>query len=162
MLTALMLNTRFAESYGQIKQAITPITHTESLRTSLPGINPTHWLVGHVVVARANFLTLLAVPSIWPWEISKRFIPGSIPTAEDAEAISFETLRLDLDHTQELLAAALAQTSPDDLAALRDKRPIGDHLLEYATHEAYHAGQLTILTQVLLTNNDSDRYDEER
>lgn len=157
MLTAMMLNTRFAESYGQIKQAIASITHLESLRSPLPGIQPMHWLVGHVVVARANFLTLLAVPSIWSWEISQLFIPGSIPTAESAEAISFETLRLDLDRTQELLAAALAQTSPDDLAVLQDGRLIGDHLLEYVTHEAFHAGQITILRQVRLTNNDSDR-----
>lgn len=157
MLTALMLHTRFAESYEQIKQAITPITHEESLHKPLPGINLVHWLVGHVVVARTNFLTLLNVPSLWPWEICKRFIPGSIPAPEDAAVISFETLRLDLDRTQELLVAALAQTSPDDLAVLHDGRSIGEHLLEYATHEAYHAGQLSILQQVLQTDSVPDK-----
>lgn len=149
MLTAKILDARFSESYGQIRQAITPITHSESLRPPLPGLNPLHWLVGHVVVSRANFLTLLDVPSIWPWEICKLFVPGSRPTAESAAAIPFEALRHDLERTQELLLAALARTGPDALAALHDERPLADHLLEYATHEAFHAGQITLLQQIL-------------
>lgn len=149
MLTATMLNARFSESYGQIRQAISPITHIQSLRPPLPGLNPLHWLVGHVVVSRANFLTLLAVPSIWSWDMCKLFIPGSSPTADSAAAITFKTLRHDLERTQELLLAALAQTSPNDLAALHDERPLGDHLLEYATHEAFHAGQILLHRQIL-------------
>ena len=149
MLTPTILSARFTESYGQIRQAITAISHAESLRTPLPGVNPMHWLVGHVVVSRANFLTLLGVPSIWPWAICKWFIPGSSSTAESVAGLTFETLRHDLKRTQELLVAALAQTSPNELAARQDERPIGEHLLEYATHEAYHAGQITLLAQIM-------------
>lgn len=150
MLTATMLSARFAESYEQIRRAIAAVTHAESLQTPLPGVNPLHWLVGHVVVSRVNFLMLLEVPSIWPWAVCKWFIPGSSSSAESATGISFETLRHDLERTQELLTTALAQISPDELAAQQDERPIGEHLLEYATHEAYHAGQITLLAQIML------------
>jgi uncharacterized damage-inducible protein DinB len=155
MLTPTMLHTRFSESYAQISQAIAPISEADSLRQLLPDINPLHWLLGHVVVARVNFLTLLAEPSIWPWEICQWFIPGSVPAAETATAITWAVLRLDLDRSQELLTAALRRTTADDLTALRDGRPIGDHLLEYATHEAYHAGQIAVLRQVLRANNET-------
>ncbi len=149
MLTPTILSARFTESYGQIRQVITAINHAESLQTPLPGVNPLHWLVGHVVVSRVNFLMLLEVPSIWPWAVCKWFIPGSSSSAESAAGISFETLHHDLERTQELLTAALAQISPDKLATRQDERPIGEHLLEYATHEAYHAGQITLLAQIM-------------
>jgi len=35
------------------------------------------------------------------------------------------------------------------ICARQDERPIGEHLLEYATHEAYHAGQITLLAQIM-------------
>jgi hypothetical protein len=150
MLTPDMLNTRFSESYGQIMEVVTPLTHAESVSRPLPGINPMHWLVGHVVVARVNFLTMLAEPSMWPWDICRCFIPGSVPTAETDVVITWEALRMDLARTQVLLTTALARTAPDELKALHDGRSLGDHLLEYATHEAYHAGQIAVLGQVLM------------
>ena len=150
MLTPAMLNTRFAESYEQVMEAVAPITQAESLHRPLPDINPMHWLVGHVVVARVNFLTLLAEPSIWPWDICRCFIPGSVPITESDAVITWEALRVDLARTQVLLTTALARTAPDELVALHDGRPLGDHLLEYATHEAYHAGQIVVLEQVLM------------
>ena len=97
----------FGESYGLVKAAAAGLGHEESVRAPAYGGNSIHWIVGHLVVARCNFLTLLAVPSIWDWPTCKLFIPGSSPSAESAAAMDFGRLLADLEQTQELLLAAL-------------------------------------------------------
>jgi len=106
-----------------------------------------HWIVGHIVVARCNFLMMLDVPSIWDWSTCEFFIPGSAPTAEAADQVGFATLLADLDRTQNQLLAVLERVTAADLAVVKDNQAIGEHLIEYTVHEAYHAGQLEVLRQ---------------
>ncbi len=139
----------FKKSYTQIKDATAGIRHADSIQTPAWGGNCMHWTVGHVVVARCNFLNLLDIASIWDWATCKLFIPGSAPTSESSNHINFSALRRDLDRTQELLIAALDHYSEVEMTVIKEDLTIGEHLASYATHEAYHAGQLEILRRGL-------------
>jgi len=148
-ITSALLRSLFLDSYAKIKTHTMQITHAESVRSPVSGANCIHWIVGHVVVARCNFLTLLDTPSIWDWPTCECFIPGSKPTIETAARIRFATLLTDLDRTQDQLLAALAHIAEADLEVAKDGQTIGEQLVTYAAHEAYHAGQLEILRQGL-------------
>ena len=145
MIAPAILHALFLESYGQIKENAAEFSHAESLQSPIAGSNCMHWILGHIVVARCNFLMLLDVPSIWGWPTCEHFIPGSVPTAEAAGHIRFDTLLDDLDRTQEQLEAALARSDVSELNVKKEGKTIGGHLASYAVHEAYHAGQLEIL-----------------
>jgi len=149
MIAPQLLNTLFLDNHAKIKEATANITHAESIQTPSFGDNSIHWLMGHLVVARCNFLMFLNVPSIWDWPNCKLFIPGSSPTVETADHISFSQILADLDRTQDQLQAALNQTKSSDLEAVKEDKTIAEHLAEYALHEAYHAGQLDLLRQVV-------------
>lgn len=149
MIAPQLLNTLFLANHTQIKEATANLTHAESIQNYSFGSNCIHWLVGHVVVARCNFMMMLDVPSIWDWPTCKLFIPGSSPTSETFDHISFSQLLADFERTQEQLTAALERTEPTALLAIREDISIGQHLAEYALHEAYHAGQLDLLRQAV-------------
>ncbi len=138
----------FSDNHANIKEATSALTHEESIQNPSFGGNNIHWIVGHLVVARCNFMTFLDVPSIWDWPTCKLFIPGSNPILETAEHIHFSQLVTDLDRTQEQLLTALKRSTETDLEVVKEEKSVGEHLAEYAAHEAYHVGQLDILRQV--------------
>jgi hypothetical protein len=140
-----ILHSLFTDSYNKILAHSKGISHAESIQTILPGANPMHWILGHIVVARCNFSMLLEVPSIWEWATCALFVPGSEPSDDTARQISFDALLADLERTQKGLLAALERVTSADLAVLKDEQTVGQQLAEYAAHETYHAGQLAIL-----------------
>ncbi len=121
------------------------MTHEESLCQPPAGGNCLNWVVGHIVVARANVLALLGEAPSWDWAGLRRYIPGSAPVTAGADALGFERLLADFDRAQEQLVAALGRQSPEDLAAVRDDRTLGAHLASCHFHESYHAGQIELL-----------------
>ena len=137
----------YAESYEQINAFCQGIDHAESILPPAEGGNPIHWLLGHIVVSRCNFLMMLDQPSIWDWATCAYFIPGSSPSAAAAETIQFEKLVADLDRTEEQLRHALLSPAQPDLESLVQDKTIMEHLASYATHEAFHAGQLALLVK---------------
>jgi hypothetical protein len=147
MIQPPFLQSLFVASYEQIKAHTLEIGHAASIRRPREGLNCVHWMVGHIVVSRCNFSMLLEVPSIWDWPTCKLFIPGSTHTPETAEQIAFPTLLTDLDRTQRQLMAALERISSADLDVVKDNQTVGEHLIEYAVHESFHAGQLELLHQ---------------
>jgi hypothetical protein len=149
MIAPALLSALFTDSHAKIKAHTQQITHAQGIQTPAWGGNCMHWVVGHIVVARCNFLMLLDAPSIWDWATCKLFIPGSTPTDAAAQHVSFATLLADLDRTQEQLLAALARSAASDMQIERDGKTVGEQLAVYAAHEAYHAGQLEILRQGL-------------
>ena len=149
MIAPTLLSSLFVESYTKVKDHTQGLAHDASVRSPLPGVNSMHWIVGHIVVARCNFLMLLDTPSIWDWPTCELFIPGSTPTSAAADHISFAALLADLDRTQEQLLAGLAQATVTGLEVAQDGQTVGEQLATYAAHESYHAGQLEILRQGL-------------
>ena len=149
MIAPAILHSLFVESYTKLKDITKDVTHDDSVQSPLPGTNCMHWIVGHIVVARCNFLMLFDTPSIWDWPTCELFIPGSAPTPAAADHISFAALLADLDRTQDQLLTALAIATRADLETVREGQTIGEKLATYAAHESYHAGQLEILRQGL-------------
>ena len=89
MISNTFVLSLFNDSHDQILTSIDQVTHAESILSLFAGTNPAHWVLGHVVVARCNFMMPLDIPSIWDWETCKLFIPGSSPSAVAAEKIAF-------------------------------------------------------------------------
>ncbi len=149
MIEPRLLEALFEDTCSTVKRQIDEVTHLESVYQPPFGGNCVNWIVGHLVVARCNFLMLLDAPSIWDVARCRLFIPGSIPVANADDAVPFETLLADLDRTQEQLLTALAQASAEDLQVISGDKTIGEQLAFYHAHEAYHAGQLELLRQIL-------------
>lgn len=149
MTNPALLKSLFKESYSNIIAYTSQIKHADSLLSPIEGVNCVHWIVGHIVVSRCNFSMLLDVPSIWDWPTCKLFIPGSTPTKEAPEKINYQTLLADLDRTQSQLMAALDRATTADLETVKNNQTIGDHLIEYAVHESFHAGQLELLGRLI-------------
>jgi hypothetical protein len=105
--------------------------------------------LGHVVVARCNFLMMLDVSSIWGMDKCRRYIPGSAPVTDADDAIPFDSLLADLNRTQDQLLTALSRVSAEDLRTVKDDQSIGEHLISYHAHESYHLGQLELLRQLV-------------
>lgn len=70
MLHSQFTSELYCDTYGQVKSATTGIDHSHSLLEIAPGINCLNWIVGHIVVARCNFLMFLNVPPSGAWNRS--------------------------------------------------------------------------------------------
>lgn len=145
MIAPALLRVLFMESFARVKEHADQVSHADSIDAPVWGGNCMHWIVGHIVVARCNFMMLLDVPSIWDWPTCKLFIPDSTPTAATGDHIDHPTLLADLDRTQQQLLAVLDHLTAADLEAVQEGQSIGEQLAMYASHESYHAGQLGIL-----------------
>jgi uncharacterized damage-inducible protein DinB len=139
----------YTETYRQIKSFTKDISQAQSLVEPFSDTNCLNWLVGHIVVARCNFLMFLNVPSIWGGAEIRRYIPGSTPILDEEEAYSFEKLLLDLDRTQEQLTKALDDATLEELGQVRDGQTIGEHLAYYQSHEAQHTGQIELVAKIV-------------
>ena len=64
MIAPALLRSLFLDSHTKIKEHTAQITHAESVQSPVLGANCIHWIVGHIVVARCNFLMLLDTPSV--------------------------------------------------------------------------------------------------
>jgi hypothetical protein len=153
MISQQLLKTLYEDSYAHVKQQIEGIKHQESIYQPPFGGNCVNWILGHIIVARCNFMMMLEIPSIWDMAQCRLYIPGSIPITGENDAILFETLCVDFDNTQEQLLMALDQVLKEKLQETSGEKTIGEHLAFYNSHEAYHAGQLELLRQMLDNRN---------
>ena len=153
MISQQMLKTLYQDSYALVKQQTEGIKHQESIYQPPYDGNCINWILGHIIVARCNFMMMLDIPSIWDMAQCRQFIPGSDPITNEHDAILFETMCGDFDNTQEHLLIALDRVKREKLQEINGEKTIGEHLAFYNSHEAYHAGQLEILRQVLKNRN---------
>ena len=152
VVSSQFLLSQYKKTYTQIKELTSGITHRESLVEIAPGVNCLNWQVGHIVVARTNFLMMLEAPSIWGREEIFRFIPGSTPILDEKEAYPFSKLLNDLKKTQNQLQQVLAEVDLDRLTLIKEEKTIAEHLVYYAAHEAEHAGQIEVICRILDSN----------
>jgi hypothetical protein len=75
MVGALLLASLFAQNHELFSRLIAGLTHEESLRQPSGRDNCLNWLIGHLVVARANLLAQLGASSAWGWGAGRRHIP---------------------------------------------------------------------------------------
>lgn len=143
-MTSGLLTAAFVETYTMVERQAEGLTHPDSLRVPTFGGNCANWVLGHIVVARMNVLSLLGEQPSWTWAESQRYIPGSRPIT-GSEGLEVGRLIEDLHRTQEHLLPALARLTPEALASPAGETTLGVELHSYALHEAFHAGQLELL-----------------
>ncbi len=133
--------------------AVAGITHEESIRASIPGLNGMNWVLGHVTHVNASILALLETPAEPSAEELSRYAPGAPPLGVAAEdAVDFEILRDALVRQGPLLDEALGRASAELLARPAPPGLGGDvrSFLHFITfHQSYHAGQLGLLRRAL-------------
>ena len=144
----------YKDSYTLIKTQVEGLNEAESLVQPPGGGNCINWILGHLIVARCNFLTMLDASSVWEMERCRRYIPGSAPVTSADDTLSIEIMRSDLDRTQNDLLSALVQATVESLQIISGEKTKCEHLLIYNIHEAFHGGQLEILRQVLIHKHD--------
>ncbi|MCJ7624986.1 MAG: DinB family protein [Anaerolineaceae bacterium] len=149
MIDPQLLQAKYEHTYSIVKGQIDGLGHLESVNQPPFGGNCVNWIVGHLVVARCNFLMMLDIPSIWDMSICRRFIPGSDPVTRLEDALAFETITAAFERTQEQLLTALACVPAEKLQVISEEKTIGEHLVFYNAHKAFHAGELSTLRQML-------------
>jgi len=138
------------------------ITHAESvLQPPFPGLNCLNWNVGHIATFRNRLLQLLGEePSLDP-AIARRYVPGSEPVLGDEPGIGqLADLLSAIDVAQERLVAALPRLAPERaaevLSAGQFSMTVGEWVMFYMRHEAYHIGQLHFpYAQALAARNNA-------
>lgn len=129
-------------------------THEEALAQPPGGGNCVNWIVGHIVAHRNHMLHALGAEPVWGPEIQARYDRGSEPVTSAEGAQTLDALRDALDRSRERLLAALVATTDAALAAVPEAAsgsatgPIGRRLALLIAHEAYHAGQVSMLRRV--------------
>ena len=146
----------YVDSYDVVKHHTAGISHSASLWRPSSGTNCINWLLGHLIVSRCNFLMLLGAPSIWSMEQCRRFMPGSPPVTGEADSITLAALLADFERTQDQLRHALDRITAEELSVIKGERTVAESPLYYQTHEAAHAGQIEILSHLLISRQVSD------
>ncbi|HEX4499254.1 MAG TPA: DinB family protein [Thermoanaerobaculia bacterium] len=139
----------FQFSHGALGRNLEGITHEESLRAPESGGNSLNWVLGHLLYYRNRILSLLGAPPAWDSPQAARYARGSAPLGPDDDPVPLETLRAGFDRSQELLLAALAAISEEELAAVNERgEPVIQRLALLGMHEAYHGGQIGLLRRL--------------
>lgn len=129
-------------------------THEEALAQPPGGGNCVNWIVGHIVVHRNHMLRALGVASVWDASADARYDRGSEPVTGAEGAQPLDALRGALDRSREALLGAFDALTPEQLAAEPEAAsgsatgPLGRRLALLIAHEAYHAGQVSMLRRV--------------
>jgi uncharacterized protein YciI len=128
------------------------LTHADSLLQLPFRGNCLNWVLGHILANRNRVVDLLGETPFWSEEDVARYARGSEPIASEGQALPLERLLEDLERSQGLIEAGLAQVAHRELAApvAGDKRgrALGELLVGLHWHETYHIGQLEILRQL--------------
>ncbi len=158
MITHEQLVEAFARNVGIIRMQTKGLTHADSvLQLPFRG-NCLNWVVGHIVDNRNTILEALGEEGILTEAQAARYGYGSEPVTCDGEDIlRLEELLAKLDESQERLAKALANATPDSLS--REVRFAGNTMtVEQQVfflyfHDTYHTGQTELLRQLAGTND---------
>jgi hypothetical protein len=128
------------------------LTHADSLLQLPFRGNCLNWVLGHILANRNRVVNLLGATPFWSEPEVSRYARGSEPIVSGGQALPLDRLLHNLDQSQELVEAALAQITPQDMATPvegdQKSRTLGELLVGLHWHETYHVGQLEILRQL--------------
>lgn len=146
MTESILFN--FGRNMIFLREKTDGLTHAESvLQPPYPGLNSLNWQVGHIAAFRNRLLQLLGeAPTLDP-AIAQRYGAGSEPVLGDEPGIGqLGDLLRAIDAAQERLTAAIPQVAPERAAEVvgagQFSMTVGEWVVFYMRHEAYHIGQL--------------------
>ena len=146
----------FALTHWLIKMQTDGLTNADSLLQLPFRGNCLNWVLGHILDGRNTVLKHLGESPVWSESEIALYRQGSEPIVSAEQALPLEKLLDDLDQSQQRIADALAEMSPEELAAIADTgggKSLGQTLAGSHWHETYHTGQLEILRQLAGTDD---------
>lgn len=150
MISPTKIQKMYTKTYDLIMRQLAGLTHVDSLRQFPSGGNCLNWTLGHITVSRLNVLAMLGDnTSLWDWTEARRYIPGSPPIINEQDAIHFDTIRAILVQSQQRLHFVLGALSLDALEQPVGSSTVGDELITYSLHEAYHTGQIELCRRLV-------------
>jgi hypothetical protein len=144
-------------SYGVLKGQTDGLTHEDSLlQYPFPG-NCMNWVIGHILASRSGVMVALGMPPLLTDEQRAPYMRGSAPITPEnaAAALPFADMLRRLDESQAQIIAALKTKTFADMQLPSDRPPacMGDRLINFVWHEAYHAGNTEPLRQLAGKND---------
>lgn len=149
MISNQMLLSMYAYSFDLVLQAARGLTHLKSLAQPYPGGNPANWVLGHILTSRCNLLAMLELDPPWDFARCRPYLPDAELPTEDGGLEDLGTILADLEMSQGLFLNALRELQPEELHEIRGENSLAEELASYAVHEAYHAGELALIQELL-------------
>ena len=132
------------------------VSEKESLMPPASSGNCAHWILGHVLDSRNQFLRVLEIEPLYPTDKFSRYARGSKPIAEGEEVLPFSELVDAYNKMQPLLMDRLAGMDEEAFKAKAPYSPfdkadetVGSLLAFFAFHETYHLGQAALMRRVV-------------
>jgi DinB superfamily len=135
-------------TYRVIKRQLDGVTHEESLVQPPFRGNCLNWVLGHIIVSRAEALGILEEAPPWSEADAARYRRNSDPITDGEQALPLSQLLTLLEDSQNRILAGLARATPELLEAKLDEDSRAEHITFSIWHETYHVGQLELLRQV--------------
>jgi uncharacterized damage-inducible protein DinB len=153
MTIAETLAEYYGLTYRVINRQLDGVTHEESLVQPPFRGNCLNWVLGHIVVTRADVLAALEETAPWSEADAARYQPNSEPVMDGEQALPLSQLQTLLEESQKRILAGLARATPEFMAAKLDEETRAQHVTFSIWHETYHVGQLELLRQLAGKND---------
>jgi uncharacterized damage-inducible protein DinB len=142
------LQTQYSTSFGMLRKNLEGFNSQNAIQTPEAGGNSATWLLSHIVATRQTPVLFSGGTPIWQQEQIQRW--GKSPAPLEAnENTNWDQLVTDLHKSQESLMAQLQTLQTSDLEKPTPFGPLSKAIPFFATHEAYHVGQLAMLRRAL-------------
>lgn len=150
MATRAFLIKQLELNYGALFRNLEGITHEESLIVPDPGGNCLNWVLGHIVSARNRIMTQIGIPPVWQLDLAFHYSGREEADWSPDKAIDLKSIETDLARSQAEIINALEMVQDDMLTTPDEKgRLLGDALIFFNFHEAYHGGQVALLRRII-------------
>lgn len=137
-------------NYGALFRNLEGITHEESLIVPETGGNCLNWVVGHIVAARCRMMSQLGLPPVWQMDLAFHYSGHEEAMWSPEKAVDLKSLQTDLVRSQQEILNALEGTVDGMLTTPDDNgRLLGDAVIFFNFHEAYHGGQVALLRRII-------------
>ena len=137
-------------NYGALFRNLEGLTHEDSLVEPPQGGNCLNWVLGHIVSARNRMMTQMGVAPIWQSDLAFHYSGREEARWSRDKAINLKSIETDFARSQQELLNAIEAlgerklTTPDDSGRL-----LGDAVIFFNFHEAYHGGQVALLRRII-------------
>jgi hypothetical protein len=160
MLTMHGFITSLERNALNVRTHLAGVNHPEALLQPPYRGNCILWIMGHIMCYRNYMLELAGQAPALPQPQASRFARDSAPVLADEPGLAtLDVLLAAFEESQTSLVDALPRLTSDQLAEVVSQdaftMPRGDLLLIRLRHEAYHAGQLEWLREMVLALRQS-------
>ena len=154
-MTPIHLIRLFQFDQMTLSRLLADVTDEESLREIGPDGKCLNWIVGHVVFARGELLSILGSEPDWYKNLMAVYGQQGVGTFTVNAAKPLSDLQCLLNESLETLTETLhkmgtALNEPcDELPHVSKGGTVADRVGSFTCHEAYHAGQIGMMRRLM-------------